>query len=322
MIIETRPEGTQYAPGKELMAVREILKRSIISTFDLYAGVWKRFYTLSIVFLILSNCIAVVPSLISWAILNTSPGSSLDGDALERTFGAGMLQLGRSIAVLNLGLYAIFLLKENRKGFREKPYRLDELFKAISGEEWGRYAILIIILAVLHIVTAQPVFDTPLHSSSLLTGIFGADYNEPEVKILVWLNSIIDLVMQYIPYLFAIFLIHKHFRVNDPSGLHNTYKNSLFAAMILIFCLNNLSGAVISYLDQYVATLIRVPFIDPVAPTLLNIFIYMVIAAFFYLGYAAILVYPFKHAGEEQDIAVPSVDDVLNNGNGEKNQAT
>ena len=151
------------------MKLTNSIRYTVNGTFDLYKVAAKKFYQLSLSYSIASLIFAVVISAIFCVfVLNiTDSAPSASGNLLDDFLMSPLTMqrfqdIAKAIMILSFGIYGIFLLQEEKKGFEEK-YNLRDLIKAIPKDLWNQY--LFLLAAILLVNGVLPFYSFFLQSS-------------------------------------------------------------------------------------------------------------------------------------------------------------
>ena len=265
---------------------------SISSIFELYRSKAKSFYGFSFAFILLASIVSAVCALIvCWG---ADKLYILGYDELRfYIWYLKFTQLSIYCLVIFLGLYALCLKKVEDKRIIDKP-SLQIFIKSISQNEWNNFVILLSIYLILYMITIKDLFDT----SSEKTGFFNFSQNynstdDAKYKLYGWLNSMIQLIKEYLPFLFSFLFLARVIIGKLSWKIIMQYKNALLSLFILVFCISAISLSINDYIIKYIIKLIEVPFKDSIGPGIFSSFIYFMLGTYFCLAFAAAIYYPF-----------------------------
>ncbi len=286
------------------MTLGDNLKYTLNGIFDLYKIAAKKLYGLSFVYSIVSSIVAAIISLICcfifFEITDNPPYPSenfLDRFFMDTLTLQRLQDIVKAILILNFGLYGIFLLREESIN-RKNKYSLKQLIVAISKDDWTRYFVFLVMILLINGLLFKQLFDTSSDNTGFISFLGAYSPFDRKVKFYSWLNSIVELIKVYIPYFLAMLLIM--FNYGEKLSIENLkkYKVAFISALILSFCIETLSREVANYVNYYIISLIKIPFINEFFPAVFGFLILIAITAFFYLGFAATIAYPFKYQYE------------------------
>jgi len=286
----------------------DALKFSINSIFDFYRQKIKGFYNFSLGFIALSAVYSVVISitiiLISdkFGILpkyqlshNNSIGEFLL-DSLTSQAGRSLLE---SFAILSLGLYAIYLKGQLQN---DQKSSVKGFLKALSTKDWTMFMFVALIVCVIQVITIDGPFYSNQNEKGLL-GTINIFYQETwKIRLFKWLDSIINLIKDYLPYIGALYLVMNNIKDRPGQQLLKNAKTILLPVLILSFCANTIGGEVFYYFHKYIITLFYIPFRDNISPGILGIVAYIIMTAYFVPAVAGAVLFPVLNGVRAQNV--------------------
>lgn len=278
------------------------LKFTFSSIFDFYKNRSKKFFSFSLTFLLIASTGApVLGIIVCWfadklyiyGYASASGGNF--GDFLFNVMGK-LQDFCISFGIIVFGLYAVFL-KKYEEGSSEEKISFKIFWNSISKDDWDYFFLLIIIYSAIFILTFKKVFN--VISDGGHYGVFSmpglAEDDTPRIKFFRWMNSIIELVKMFIPYLFAWALIVRSFGEKLNWSTFKKYKAGFFAMLGISFFIESISNSANGYIKYYVIKAVEIPFKDTIGPGLFTIFIYVMIGAFFIPAIAGSMYYSFLY---------------------------
>jgi hypothetical protein len=210
--------------------------------------------------------------------------------------------------VLSFGMYAIYLkkilhtkaqdstLSEMYNSVNEKP-TLNGLFESITPKMQTVIISVIVVIGVIYTLLFKEFYYAKYQDWGMINPISLGDSPAKE-NLFIWVNALIELFKLYLPYLGALYIFlyeyDSSFSITDLSK----YKQSIITFLLLSFCIVSISTNVKSYLDIYIISFINIPFEIPFVRGVFSTFINVFLGAFFYLGFAASILYPVVNQHE------------------------
>jgi hypothetical protein len=275
----------------------KILRSTINSILDLYLQKEKSFYNFSFFFALLSIVWSFMLGccVIFFGDLIYKTGSLNDPSFLIKyLYRDGLILFYFSIT--NIGLYAIYLGKIIDTG---KSPSMKGFFDSLTKSDWLKYFIVIGVLVFFYAILFVDLFDlNNMNQGEEEEGIMGvlnsySNYspNERLEKFYLWCNS-----MQFICKFFAAYIAASILLVWSKSSkmdlsILKKYRSSVWAVMIVAFCLESLSGSVNYYFKQYFLELISIPFKSELFKVVVGGVFTLLLVAYFCLAFAGAILF-------------------------------
>lgn len=276
------------------------LRNTINQVFNIYESSGKKYFRLSVDFLLVSTIFSVILSLIvCYAVSNVIKPVEygIGGEAYSffdyNVVWFKMYEIGVSISILNMGLYGIFLNQHNSYEFNEK-YRLRNIRQELSKTVWNQYFTLLVILLIIHIVLFEDLFDVNDGNGGIFEVLNTYEFQTKSSRFYAWINSIIYLAKLFIPFVFSMILVMYSYHKKLSFNLLKKYKSAIFTGLILSFFIEIFSENIFYYMKHYVVEVISIPFENYLFSAGIVIVISLVVGAFFLLAFATAISFPFK----------------------------
>jgi hypothetical protein len=283
--------------------MKQNLKTSIIQIIDLYEQRSKSFYSFSLIFSIFSTIItgiiAVIIGLLASNILN------IDGISKNSTFWEIIREpfilkhigeLSSYLIIISLGLYAVYLKKNlNNIGFHPT---FKNFLKTITSKNWKNFILIIGLFCLIYLLTFKELFDTEKENTGilgLLNQFIDPNYVSRKILFYKWINSIIELVKNYLPYFGAMYILISDQYEKLDKNILKQYKSIFLVMIILSFCVNTILTNVMEYLNFYVINLINIPFHEPILVSILKFNFFIIATAYFYLALIGTFLFPIMN---------------------------
>lgn len=286
----------------------ENFSRSLQSIFDLYKEKRNSYFAFSFSFgmlsMLASGLISYIVCLLAKKVFEwEGSNDSFVNDAVAISKFTKLLSY---FFILSFGLYAIYLRKIIRDESQQsnlsehkiilKP-TLKGLFKAIIPRNRTVILIVIFFVSLVYILLFKEIYN-PKNDDLGFIKDQGWEYNTPPKNALIWLNSIIELLKQYIPYFGAFYIFLSDYDSSFSLSSFSKYKQSILTFLLLSFCVSSILIYSKSYLDLYIVNLITISLRMDFVKGILQIFVSVFVSAFSYLGLAASIMYPVMNQHE------------------------
>lgn len=296
------------------------LKESLNYIIDHFAEQSKKHFNVALSFWVLAVIAAV---LIAFVYLVTCTfvfgyGKILEADKFwTEVFAKGYLYnrfLGMiyAITIFSIGLYGSFVIScINDSLLIDKPgYTLKDFRQFISAEEWRSFYNLLAVLVFFYFISFKSFLAWFHYDQKSAFYLYQDGKSEVIYGLLHWLDAIIDLIRAYLPFICAILFILSVYGHKLRREVTKEYSEAILAALFLAFCINTVSGVVISYINLYILGLVEgiMPMSSfKLIPGAIEYCVYIGFGAYFTWAVAAALCLPIKlqaesEAGSEEPI--------------------
>lgn len=204
-----------------------------------------------------------------------------------------MTELMKYLIIISFGLFAVYL--KNKIEDKEIKPTFKDFKKTITSENWNSFFIATGLYCLLYLLTFKELFDTQVNDTGAIefSGFPGdSDSMNRKLKFLTWINSIIELVKGYLPYIGAMYIVLSDYYDKIDKEVFKKFKIAFITIIILALCTEAISDRVIWYLDYYIINLIKVPFKNEIVSSIFQFFVYIVTGAYFYLAFAGAILFP------------------------------
>jgi hypothetical protein len=281
------------------------LRASFNSIFDLYRQKSRSFFNFSLGFLVLSSLWSVV---IAWLLFLAAYKAGLVPDDLHRESLQDLLTypfMAKSwtafsayLVILSLGLYAIYLhlkLSDNESRPSTKDF-----FKTVSSDNWKVFFFVTGLLSLVQILKINEPFESYENGTGLLRTLKMFSRETRMMNLYKWLNAIADLIVTYLPYIGALYIVLSDRNDRPGRELLKSAKTVLTTVLILSFCLDAFSSNINYYIHKYLIGLFEIPFPDNVSLGIFGIAIVIIISAYFFPAMAGSILFPVIHDEQMQ----------------------
>lgn len=276
--------------------------RSLQSIFDLYKEKRNSYFEFSFAFgmlsMLASGLISYIVCLLAKKVFEWE--GSKDSFVNDVVAISKFTKLLSYFFILSFGLYAIYLRKiiknESQQSNLSDPKTilkptLKGLFKAITPRNQTVILIVVVFVSLVYTLLFKEIYN-PKNDDLGFIKDQGWEYNTPPKNALIWLNSIFELLKQYIPYFGAFYIFLSDYDSSFSLNSFSKYKQSILIFLLLSFCISSILIYSKSYLDLYIVNLITIPIKMDFVKGILQIFVSVFVSAFLYLGLAASIMYP------------------------------
>jgi hypothetical protein len=294
-----------------------ILRFSINSIFDLYQEKSRSYYNFSLIFLVLSSIgSAIIAGIVIlfadhlFGLSDISANATFSDRILDFFFLRHWEVLSKYIIILSFGLYAVYL--RDKLLDNSIPPSLKDFRNVITTQNWQVFFGLTFVFSILFILSTKELFGFNNAENRGLFGMINTFTGEwRENRFYKWIFSISDLIIKYLPYAGALYLLLSEVCDKPGREIRKTFNTILLPVIILAFCLDAISGHLTFYIDHYVIKAFQIPFRDTIASGILALAVYFIIAAFFSLSIAGIFVFPVLKAlpATEDEEDIPGTED-------------
>jgi hypothetical protein len=289
----------------------ENFSRSLQSIFDLYKEKRNSYFAFSFSFGMLTLFASLVLSLLvcyaAKAIFEWEGNNEvIFEDALVMK---NFPKLTSYFYVLSFGMYAIYLrkilhikaqdstLSEMYNSVNEKP-TLNGLFASITPRMQTVIISVILVIGIIYTLLFKEFYYAKYQDWGIMNESSLEDSPVKE-NFFIWVNAVIELFKQYLPYLGALYIFLSDYDSSFSTTNFSKHKQSIITFLLLSFCIASISANVKSYLDIYIISFINIPFKIPFVRGVFSTFISVFLGAFFYLGFAASILYPVVNQEKE-----------------------
>jgi hypothetical protein len=289
----------------------ENFSRSLQSIFDLYKEKRNSYFAFSFSFGMLTLFASLVLSLlVCYAAKAIYDWDGNDKAIFEDTLIMTTLpKILSYFYIVSFGMYAIYLKKilhtkaqdstlaDMYNSMNEKP-TLNGLFASITPRMQTVIISVILVIGIIYTLLFKEFYYAKYQDWGIMNESSLEDSPVKE-NFFVWLNAVIELFKQYLPYLGALYIFDydSSFSITDLSK----YKPSIIIFVLLSFCIVSISFNVKSYLDVYLISFINIPFEIPFVRGVFMTFMNVFFGAFFFLGFAASILYSVVNQDEVID---------------------
>ncbi len=285
------------------MKVLDILRDSILSIFDLYRQKGRSFFGFSLNFAIWTAVFTfLLATFICFLGDTIYDYRKLKGDdffsnlLFEPYMSVHFFNLSKSFALISFGIYAFYLfLNLNTPDF--KP-GINHLVKTCPNSLWSAAGIVLAAFSAFYLLTFKDLFDVRYDESGIfdVNEIFGYSKRiDKENQFYEWINSVIWLLKYYLPYLAATILFLMASGEDFSLKMLIRYKNAFLTILILAFCIEAITDVLVNDIDFYFVSLIKIPFSEYIAFSIFGMFIKILVSAYFFLAFAAMILFPVIH---------------------------
>jgi len=281
------------------MKIANNLKYTFNKMFDLFINNFKQLYSISLKFSIFASVFSLIVTLIFILTTLTYRNSDvfLNGNFFEIIFlSPFILQkfylVNISILVLSISLFSIFLLNNN---FEENT-SLKTFFKVIPKKIYNKYFIYLLLILVVNSIFFGNAIGID-NADFQLTMMFGNsyEYNDKLIEFYAWINSVVDLLKSYFPYFLSMFIIIEFIEENNNFSTIKKYKKAILSALFFSFIVEVVFNSVYTYINYYIIVPLKIPFTYDIIPVTLGYIVLILISAFFFIAFSAILAFPFQY---------------------------
>ena len=280
------------------MKIAENLKFTFNKMFDLYINKFKQLYTLSIKFSISASIFSLVLTFI-FIVLVFSVNKderflsdfSFQGIFLSPFIVQRIYLVYFSIIILSISLLSVLIIKND---FNDN-ISLKKYMKFIPKKIYNKYFIYLFIILLINIILfgdAIKIKGSDYQSNMIVDNVF-MEGNSKLPDFYSWFNSVIDLFKTYFPYLLSMMIIIEIVAGNIKWNTIKKYKTAFWAALFFSFIVEVVFNSVYSYIDFYIIYPLKIPFEYDIIPGIIGFSIAIMIFAFFFIAFAAVLLYPF-----------------------------
>ena len=275
----------------------ENFSRSLQSIFYLYKEKRNSYFEFSFTFALFSLfCSIFFTTIVCLVAKEIYVWEGSDKEILSEDVVAmsKCLKLMSYYFVLSFGIYAIYLRKllnidsQNTNLENQKP-TLKGLFKSLTPSNKSNILKVISVISIVYLLFFKSLFGYQEGNLGIFNYI-GLD-NSIIRNLLFWLNSIVELLKQYLPYLASFYIFLSDYNPSFSFKDISKYKNAIFIFVLISFCIVAISGHLKSYIDVYVINLITIPVHTDFVKIIIQSFCYVFVSSFFYLGFAASMIY-------------------------------
>jgi hypothetical protein len=291
----------------------ENFSRSLQSIFDLYKEKRNSYFGFSFSFGMLSLFASLVLSLlVCYAAKAIFDWDGSDKPIFEDTLIMTTFpKIMSYFYAVSFGMYAIYLrkilhtkaqdstLSEMYNSINEKP-TLNGLFESITPRMQTLIISVIVVIGLIYTLLFKEFYYAKYQDWGIMNESSLEDSPVKE-NFFVWLNAVIELFKQYLPYLGALYIFLSDYDSSFSTTSFSKYKQSIITFLLLSFCIVSISANVKSYLDVYIISFINIPFEIPFVRGVFSTFISVFFGAFCYLGFAASILYSVVNQDEVID---------------------
>jgi len=282
------------------MSIFRLLKQSIFSAFGSYELEGKRFYGLSLSYLILAWIFSLlVASITSYGMAELlyrhdlhlsilTPGHATPAEIHWRL---NFYELLLTLNTLTCSIYAAFLLNEKKNGFRNS-YGLHRIFTVTTRSTWMTFTFATIVLCIIHGFFFEPFYRYSDGHQSLMRFMDTLpETGEPEA-LGRWAHGIATLLMELFVYLLIGFVILSSLAIRLSMKNLIRFAAALLTTLLICWCLNSLIEEVYHLVSYHIIDLIRIPLSFGIITPILGTAIYAGVFATFYFFIATLVASP------------------------------
>jgi MFS family permease len=290
----------------------ENFSRSLQSIFDLYKEKRNSYFGFSFSFGMLSLFVSGILSL----LICYAAKELFEWEGSEKPIYEDVIAIKKwnellfEYFVLSFGAYAIYLRKllfiksqqstldDIYDSVNQKP-SMNELFDTITSKNQTTILSVLVVISIIYIAFFKYLFG---HQGGNLGMLNDVSMSASITKsFLLWLNSIFELLKQYLPYFGAFYIFMADYDSSFSLKGILKYRKAFITFLLMSFCIISISESVQAYIDVYIINFITIPIQINFIKGILQIFIYVFTSAFFYLGFAASILYPVVNQHEVID---------------------
>jgi hypothetical protein len=211
------------------------------------------------------------------------------------------------MGILGIGLYGSFIIStinDDRLNTKES-YTLKNFREFISPEEWRSFLILLLILFAFHFIAFKSMMSWFHYDRTGLYAFALLDSKSQIIEsLLSWVDSVIDLMITYLPFLLSAFFIITVYGNKLNKQVIKEFKPAILASLLLAFCINKLAIIFIGYVDIYAIGLVKALMPGSfmmLIPGVIKLCTYMGLGAYFNWCASASLCLPIKLYAEREE---------------------
>ncbi len=288
------------------------LRASVIALFDLYKQRGKSFFNLSLNFSLCFTLVSIILSVLIALIANDwyhyrhwQNDTTLWGVLTEHFIWRHLMELSTYLIIISFGLYAVYLKKRlnDTPGSQNPSFR--DFGNTLTTKNWTNYLIATGLFCIIYLLSFKDLFDTENDGSGtidLSRTLLGYDSVSKKINFYKWLNAIVELIKSYLPYLGALYIVLSDQHAKVDWALIRKYKTALLTIFVLGFLTNAISGNVIWFLDNYVKSLIDIPFKAQGGGAIFQFFVYILTGTWFCLAYSGVILFPVLNQQQQKNI--------------------
>ena len=272
----------------------EILRYSVVSTFENVTKHWKSFFLISLVFLLIAlivSALALFLYVLFEIIITGYPAGDAFMNALYYGDGESIMM---SMFIPLIGIYSWYYLFFIKKG--QGSPTVKSFFRNTPSQGWGASFVIAVIL-VVSVTFLGLLIPDPNDGLSGLLNLFGG--YSTESRLYYYLRSVLNLMFELLPY-FGVVIVFSKTEYGKFKGVQfKMWLKSGLAIFILAICFQGIQTGVMHALNQYVFSLFKM--LDPllgIGQILTSLVSLIVLAASFIYIVALIahcIEYPFKN---------------------------
>jgi hypothetical protein len=270
----------------------ENFSRSLQSIFDLYKEKRNSYFEFSFSFAVFS----VLASIFITTIVCLLAKEIFEWEGSDKPINEDVIAMTKCYKlmsyyfVLSFGVYAIYLKNLlNKNSIVEKP-TLRGMYANLTSQNKLTILSVVIAISIVYIIFFKSLFGNQEGNLGMINDIELG--NSMTKRFLLWLNSIVELLKQYLPYFGAFYIFLSNYDKSFSFKDILKYKRPILTFILLSFCIVSISGHLKSYIDVYIVNFIFIVFKIEIVQVIIQSFIYIFISSFFYLGLAASIMYP------------------------------
>jgi hypothetical protein len=289
----------------------EILKQTVASTLDLFKSRSGNYLNFSFLFYILFSVITSLAAIAYFYLLdffydiNFGQESSLV-DLLLFSKGTGYLtQYITGLFFISLGLYAVYITNIPA----EKDPSIDSFFSSLTKKNIMDFFSVVFVYTLIALLFYGGILKTELVPDNSEEGILGSidDFGESvresrDFKFYQWVDSLFSLVLVFIPYIGALYIVASHVNGTTLKSFFKEYKKNIFAILIILFSLNTIINTGIQHFKYYIVSIKDIAITEPISSAVLGFIISSVSYSYFLLMIAGVLLYTVLYSHSKPTI--------------------
>ncbi len=289
------------------MKIAENLKYTFNKMFDLYITKFKQLYTFSIKLSILASIFSLILTFIFILLaFSLNKGDkflsdfSFHGVFLSPFIVQRIYLVYFSIIVLSISLLSVLIIKND---FNDN-ISLKKIMKFIPKKIYSKYFIYLFIILLINTILfgdAIKIESSDYQSNMIADNVF-IEENSKLPDFYGWINSVVDLLKTYFPYLLSMMIIIEVVAGSIKWNTIKKYKTAFWTALFFSFIVEVVFNSVHSYIDYYIIYPLKIPFEYDIIPGTIGYAIAIMIFAFFFIAFAAVLAFPFQFEKKKLDI--------------------
>lgn len=257
---------------------------SFIVTFVLYSALFSGI--VSLLFAFTGNAL--------YNYTNFSSESFLDKLSLNPVAYINFSSVISAVFILNLSLLALIFHKtiDGKEAF---PKKLKQIFVNIPASVFESYVIGLLGLLIVYMLFYFPLFKSYISPDGIIGDSRDFFTHDKLSQFFEWMNSILYLFLNYLPYLLAIRIVGKGIGLENIYKNFRTHKFQVFSVLILSFTSQTVIYTFLEYCRVYILNLLTIPFADFALPSIIFYVFFIIILTYLIPVSALSLLYPLRY---------------------------